>query len=94
MKGKYARLFETCDVGDFVQQDEAKMAPDSLPLCEAGQCLADLATIQAIFRDLDGGETRKDLVRMVNAGFARRKWHSTSGVQKHVDTCLGPVKAE
>ena len=74
MKGKYARLLETCDVGEFVQQYEATMAPDSLPLCEAGQCLADLTTIQAIFRDLDVGETRKDLVRKVTAGLARHNF--------------------
>ena len=49
----------------------------------------------ALFRDLEVGETRKDLVRKVPQGLARRKWHTvTSTLEDQIGKVVGIVKTE
>lgn len=93
MKVRFVRIFSAVTVGDFAQSFESKMAADSEALKPVGNALADLTAAQALFRDLEAGETRQALVGRVSTGLSKRKWHSVSKkVQHQVDKCLGTVK--
>ena len=56
--------------------------------------MADLTATQAMYRELEAGESRKELVRKVASGLAKRKWHTLSSQAGHrVNKAVGVAKA-
>lgn len=75
-----ADLLKDADVQTFCMQMFTRLSADNKALCKAGSTLADLIMAQALHRDLDPGEYRKDIVRRISAGLAKRRWHEVSPI--------------
>lgn len=74
------------DVDVFEATILEELAEENEDLKTVGQAMADLTVSQAMVRDLQMGETRRDLVKKISAGLQRRKWHKalTATVQQRV----------
>jgi len=90
---KYSLLIDEKETVKFTEGIDAKLSAQCPHLKLAGTALADLTACQAMYRELDAGETRKALVGKVDGGLKRRKWHTTTpSVQALVDIAAG-IKA-
>ena len=87
---KHSRLIDVKETVKFTEGFDETLSAQCPRLKLAGTALADLTACQAMFRELDAGETRKTLVAKVDAGLKRRKWHTTTtSVQALVDSTAG-----